>query len=69
MEFSILLLYLCSTSAIPDALSPFQKIILKQQPKYTESLYILSTKHHINFFEIDFVFFFHIKMKCLLQEN
>ena len=43
MEFSILLLYLCSTSAIADALSPFQKIILKQQPKYTENLYILST--------------------------
>lgn len=58
MEFSILLLYLCSTSAIPDALSPFQKIILKQQSKYTErkSLYTLY-QHHRNFLKLTLSFF------------
>lgn len=54
MEFSTLLLYLCSTSAIPDALSPFHKIILKQQePKHTERNYLYTLyQHHINFLKL-----------------
>lgn len=59
MEFSTLLLYLCSTSAISDALSPFQKIILKQQqPKHIErnSLYTLY-QHHTNFLKFTLSFF------------
>ena len=54
-----LLVYLCSTSAISDALSPFQKIVLKQQqPKHIErnSLYTLY-QHHTNFLKFTLSFF------------